>query len=217
MRYLLVPLFAFLTFANGAVSAGAKKKPNILIILVDDLGNGDLACQGAKDMRTPHLDKLFASGMRFTRFYANSSVCSPTRAALLSGRYPEFVGIPGVVRTHDRNNWGHLTPDAVLLPALLRAAGYHTAIVGKWHLGLGLTKTAPRTTPTHRGFDFLHGFLGDMMDDYYHHRRHGFNYMRLNKKVIDPKGHATDLFSNWAIDCITDRDSSPWVSNNGWR
>jgi len=170
-------------------------RPNILLILVDDLGSGDLSSYGAKDMKTPNTDKLIASGMRFNNFYANCPVCSPTRASLLSGRYPDLVGVPGVIRTHLTNNWGYLAPQTVLLPKLLSRAGYHTAIVGKWHLGL----ESPNT-PNERGFDHFHGFLGDMMDDYHNHRRHGNNYMRPNNKEIDPKGHATDLFTQWAID-----------------
>ena len=188
----------------------AARRPNIVMILVDDLGYGDLSSYGAKDMETPNLDSLIAAGMRFDNFYANCPVCSPTRASLLTGRYPDLVGVPGVIRTHLTNNWGHLDPKAPLLPNLLKppllrfakqsGGGYHTAIVGKWHLGLH----SPNT-PNERGFDFFHGFLGDMMDDYYKHRRHGINYMRLNNKQIDPKGHTTDLFTNWAIDYIRQR------------
>ena len=172
-------------------------RPNVLLILVDDLGYGDLACQGADDMRTPHIDRLAASGMTFTNFYANCPVCSPTRAALLTGRYQDLVGVPGVIRTHPGNNWGYLRHDAVLLPAAMAKAGYHTAMVGKWHLGL-----AAPNLPNDRGFAHFRGFLGDMMDDYYNHRRHGINYMRKNKTTIDPKGHATDLFSQWAVDYL---------------
>jgi len=175
-----------------------QARPNILMILVDDLGYGDLACYGAKDIQSPNIDRLVASGVRFDNFYANCPVCSPTRAALLTGRYPDIAGVPGVIRTHIKNNWGYLDPRAITLPQLLKKAGYHTAIVGKWHLGL-----ASPNTPNERGFDHFHGFLGDMMDDYYNHRRHGYNYMRLDEKQIDPEGHATDLFTRWACDYIT--------------
>jgi len=197
------------TAVSLAITSGASarekttNRPNIFMILVDDLGYGDLSSYGAKDMRTPNIDKLMASGMRFDNFYANCPVCSPTRASLLTGRYPDLVGVPGVIRTHLTNNWGYLAPHAVLLPKLLSRAGYHTAMVGKWHLGL----ESPNT-PNERGFDHFHGFLGDMMDDYYHHRRHGNNYMRLNNKEIDPKGHATDLFSQWSVDYINSRKNA---------
>jgi arylsulfatase A-like enzyme len=181
----------------------AEGKPNILMILVDDLGYGDLSSYGATDLKTPHIDRLMSAGMRFDNFYANCPVCSPTRAALLSGRYPDLVGVPGVIRTHITNNWGYLASHAVLLPKLLKPAGYHTAIIGKWHLGL----ESPNT-PIERGFDHFHGFLGDMMDDYYNHLRHGNNYMRLDGREIDPEGHTTDLFTQWAIDYINGRARS---------
>ncbi|MBW7991587.1 MAG: sulfatase-like hydrolase/transferase [Planctomycetes bacterium] len=181
----------------------AANRPNIIMILVDDLGYGDLSSYGAKDMQTPNIDKLIASGMRLDNFYANCPVCSPTRASLLTGRYPDLVGVPGVIRTHMTNNFGYLPPQAVLLPKLLNRTGYHTAMVGKWHLGL----ESPNT-PNERGFDHFHGFLGDMMDDYYNHRRHGNNYMRLNNKEIDPKGHATDLFTQWSVDYINSRSKA---------
>jgi len=191
------------TSSKAAQNRTAGQKPNILMILVDDLGYGDLSGYGAKDMQTPNIDKLIASGMRFDNFYANCPVCSPTRASLLTGRYPDLVGVPGVIRTHIKNNWGHLDPRAVILPELLKKVGYHTAIVGKWHLGL-----ASPNKPNDRGFDHFHGYLGDMMDDYYNHRRHGYNYMRLEEKEIDPKGHATDLFTQWSIDYIRQRSKS---------
>jgi len=183
---------------RGANSDAAR--PNVLLILVDDLGFGDLSSFGARDLKTPNIDKLFAAGVRVDPFYANCPVCSPTRAATLTGRFPDLVGVPGVIRTYARSNWGHLTPQAVLLPRVLKSRGYHSAIVGKWHLGIG----SPNT-PTERGFDYFKGFLGDMMDDYYKHRRHGINYMRLGRKTIDPKGHATDLFTQWAVDCLRQR------------
>jgi len=175
----------------------ADSRPNFLIILVDDLGYGDLSSYGATDLQSPSIDALVSRGLRFDNFYANCPVCSPTRASLLTGCYPELVGVPGVIRTHANNNWGYLSAEAVLLPQLLKKAGYHSAIVGKWHLGL----ESPNR-PNDRGFDHFHGYLGDMMDDYYNHRRHGINYMRLNHDEIDPPGHATDLFSDWACDYL---------------
>lgn len=182
------------------VWSDTSRKPNILLILVDDLGYGDLSSYGAQDLQSPHLDALVDAGIRFNRFYANCPVCSPTRASLLTGRYPELVGVPGVIRTHANNSWGYFDPKAFLLPQALKQAGYHTALVGKWHLGL-----EPENAPRARGFDYFKGFLGDMMDDYYDHLRHGINYMRLNEEEIVPEGHATDLFSDWAIDYIENR------------
>ncbi len=189
--------------AEAMVARATGKKPNIVMILVDDLGYGDLSSYGAEDLKSPNIDSLVAAGLRIDNFYANCPVCSPTRAALLTGRYPDMVGVPGVIRTHIQNNWGYVSPHAVFLPKVLKTVGYHTAIVGKWHLGL----ESPNK-PNDHGFDHFHGYLGDMMDDYYKHRRHGINYMRLEDKEIDPKGHATDLFTDWAIDYIRDRAKS---------
>ena len=196
---------AALATAGAAVpgvsqTPASKSAPNLLLILADDLGFGDLSSFGAKDVRTPNIDALVADGVRFDNFYANSPVCSPTRAALLTGLFPDRAGVPGVIRTNPANSWGYLSSKATLLPVRLKEAGYHTGIVGKWHLGL----KSPNT-PNERGFDHFHGFLGDMMDDYYHHRRHGNNYMRRNGEEIDPQGHATDLFAEWAVDYLNAR------------
>ncbi len=198
MRLLLAVGYCLWLLAGWEVQAAPP--PNIVMILADDLGYGDLGCYGARDLKTPNIDRLAERGLQFSNFYANCPVCSPTRAALLTGRYQDLVGVPGVIRTHPENSWGWLNPEAVLLPKALKAAGYHTAIIGKWHLGL-----EEPNTPNARGFDHFHGFLGDMMDDYYNHRRHGINYMRLDEKEIDPKGHATDLFTKWACDYLKSR------------
>jgi len=175
--------------------------PNILIILTDDQGRGDYSAFGTKDIRTPNMDRLFREGMTFQNFFANSCVCSPSRAALLTGCYPDRVGVPGVIREETPDDsWGYLSPSAKLLPQLLKQAGCHTAIIGKWHLGIG----SPNT-PIKRGFDLFAGFLGDMMDDYWTHRRHRLNLMRHNQEVIDPPGHATDVFTGWACQYLEER------------
>lgn len=197
VTHAFVLLIGALLCLPTASAATPDAKPNIIVILADDLGYGDLSSYGATDLKTPHIDALIGRGMRFDFFYANCPVCSPTRAALLSGRYQELVGVPGVIRTHADNSWGYLDPKAILLPMMLKQAGYQTGIVGKWHLGL----ESPNL-PNERGFDEFHGFLGDMMDDYFTHRRHGINYMRHNDQTIDPQGHATDLFTQWSCDYI---------------
>ncbi len=196
-------LFALLLSLPTEMTRAADR-PNLLVILCDDLGYGDLSSYGADDLQSPHIDKLISEGMKFTNFYANCPVCSPTRAALLTGQYQDRVGVPGVIRTHSENNWGYLTPDSTTIADVLKAAGYHTAIVGKWHLGY-----EKPNRPNDRGFDHFHGFLGDMMDDYYHHRRHDINYMRLNEETITPEGHATDLFTNWSCDYLKERAQQP--------
>ncbi|HET6323501.1 MAG TPA: sulfatase-like hydrolase/transferase [Planctomycetaceae bacterium] len=201
---MLCLVAAVLVCFSGTTASGADptSHPNIVLILADDLSHGDLSCCGGSDVRTPHIDRIFREGRTLTRFRTNSSVCSPSRAALLTGRYPDCVGVPGVIRTHPDQNFGRLAPDAVLLPTLLKPAGYATALIGKWHLGL-----APPDTPNARGFEIFRGFLGDMMDSYETHRRHGINYLRNNSEAIDPQGHATDLFTQWAIDFLKERRS----------
>ena len=177
--------------------------PNIVYILVDDLGYGDLSSYGALDVKTPSIDKLANEGKLFTRAYANSTVCSPSRAAILSGNYPDRVGVPGVIRQFKDNDWGNLSDEFVSLPQALKKSGYKTALIGKWHLGLNSPDI-----PNERGFDFFKGFLGDMMDDYNHHLRGGVNWMRENYIEINPKGHATDLFTQWSVDYINENKNS---------
>ncbi|MFD1139527.1 sulfatase-like hydrolase/transferase [Larkinella insperata] len=174
-------------------------KPNIVFIIADDLGWGDLSCYGATDLKTPHIDSLMRAGLRFTSFYANSPVCSPSRASLLSGRWPERMGVPGVIRDDSTDSWGYLATGP-LLPDYLQKAGYHTALVGKWHLGL----ESPNT-PNEHGFQEFDGFLGDMMDDYYTKLRNKHNFMRHNRQVINPPGHATDVFTDGAIRYVNSR------------
>ena len=207
MRSRLIPnltwmaLFFFVSTAFVLpVLADDALKPNVIVILADDLGRGDYSAFGTRDIRTPAIDRLCREGLTFENFRANSCVCSPTRAALLTGCFPDRVGVPGVIRHTPENSWGWLSPQATLLPQVLKSAGYHSAIVGKWHLGL----KSPNT-PTERGFDFFHGFLGDMMDDYLTHRRGGQNFMRRDQTVIDPSGHATDLFTDWACEYLAER------------
>ena len=132
----------------------AKDKPNIIFIMADDLGIGDLSSHGAKDMRTPNIDHLMNIGCRFQNAYANCPVCSPTRAAFLTGRYPDMVGVPGVIRTHRANNWGYLSPDALTLPSVMKSEGYYTALIGKWHLGL-----VEPNTPNGEALIISKGFL----------------------------------------------------------
>lgn len=212
--YLLTAIWILFSCSDDQIDKASESlamkntHPNILIILTDDQGYADVTSFGATDLQTPNTDALVNDGMRFNNFYANCPVCSPTRAALLTGRYHDYVGVQGVIRTHKEDSWGYLDTAAVLLPEPLNEIGYHTAIIGKWHLGL----ESPNT-PNERGFQFFHGFLGDMMDDYWTHRRFGNNYMYLNDSLIDPEGHATDLFSKWSVDYIRQRADTkqPWM------
>jgi arylsulfatase A-like enzyme len=200
-RALLLLFLGIPALLPGSPAGSAR--PNFLLIFTDDQGFGDVSAYHESDCRTPNIDSLANDGMLFTGMRANATVCSPSRAALLTGRFPDRAGVPGVIRTDPGNSWGYLAPGLPTLADELKRAGYHTAAVGKWHLGLD----SPNT-PNERGFDFFHGFLGDMMDSYTTHLRHGENYLRRNGEVIEAEGHATDLFTAWAIDYLSERRSS---------
>lgn len=152
-RYGLI--FALLVFSNGWRGVRAHdigRPPNVILIVADDLGYSDLGCYGSRDIPTPHLDRMAAEGVRCTSFYSASSVCSASRAALLTGCYPQRVGIPGVISANV--HYG-INSDEELLPELLRARRYATAIFGKWHLG-----NQPQFNPLNHGFDEWLGTVG---------------------------------------------------------
>ena len=206
-KFLCLAITALLVTAGLGEPILADDRPNVLLIIVDDLGYADLSCQGTADIQTPRIDELISDSLKLNQFYANCPVCSPTRASVITGCYPDRVGVPGVIRTHATNDWGYFAPRAATLPEQLQQLGYETGAIGKWHLGL-----RQENHPLSRGFTFFKGFLGDMMDDYFNHLRHGNNYMREGRQEIDPSGHATDLFSEWAGDFVRERKSSdkPW-------
>jgi arylsulfatase A len=138
------------------------EKPSVILILADDQGSVDLGCYGSKDLHTPHTDRLAAEGVRFTQFYAGAPICSPSRAATLTGRWPARAGVPGNVSSQ-RGGPGGLPPGEVTLAEMFRAAGYATAHVGKWHLGY-----APGRMPRAHGFDHSFGHMGGCIDNYSH-------------------------------------------------
>ena len=174
MRNIFTILLLFITCLLYS-----QDKPNIIIILADELGYGDLSCYGAKDLKTPHLDKLAEEGVRFTNFYSHG-VSTPTRAALLTGRYPQRVG--GMEHPIGLNDVGRyeealelsnrkelgLPVEFNAIPYMLNQQGYNTAIIGKWHLG-GVEKFRPYA----HGFDYSIGILGGGVDYFHHSEPHG--------------------------------------------
>lgn len=135
--------------------------PNIVVIMTDDQGYADLSCAGSGDLATPHLDELAATGARFTNFYAGSAVCSPSRAALLTGRYPGNAGVRSILAGH-RTATG-LSPTVPTIASILHRAEYQTSMTGKWHLGV-----AEDCRPDRHGFDTWYGFLAGCVDYYSH-------------------------------------------------
>ena len=143
-------LFAALLCAVGQLCA-ADAKPNILFIVADDMGYADCGVQGCKDVPTPHLDALASGGIRFTDGYVTGTVCSPTRAALMTGRYHYRDGVSDWIPADKRG----MNSDVPTMAGYLKTAGYRTALIGKWHLG-----EQPECHPFRRGFDEFYGFLG---------------------------------------------------------
>lgn len=156
----LLRFLAILVACGPAVASATQ--PNVIVILADDQGSVDLGCYGAADLYTPHLDALAARGVRFTQFYAGAPVCSPSRACLLTGRYPVRAGVPGNCASQ-RGGPGALPPAEVTLAELFKTAGYATAQIGKWHLGY-----TPDTIPNAQGFDHTFGHMGGCIDNYSH-------------------------------------------------
>jgi arylsulfatase A-like enzyme len=169
--------------------------PNIVFIMADDLGYADVACYGRPDLKTPNVDRIAAKGVRFLQGYANSAVCSATRTALITGRYQYRLRV-GLEEPLGGNVIG-LPPEHPTLPALLRKAGYGTALVGKWHLG-----SLPNFGPLQSGYDHFYGFRGGALD-YYRHTPGGPNEDLWDDDVqVHQMGYLTELFGNRAVDVI---------------
>ncbi len=151
------PAVSRVAFAGGQ----SGRKPNVVLIFTDDQGTLDVNCYGSKDLYTPNLDRLAAEGTRFTQLYVGAPVCSPSRAALMTGRYPQRAGVPGNVSSM-KGNPGMPTTQ-VTIAEMLKAAGYVTGHVGKWHLGY-----SPETMPNGQGFDYSFGHMGGCIDNYSH-------------------------------------------------
>jgi arylsulfatase A-like enzyme len=197
-----------------------ERPPNVIVIVADDLGWGDLAINGAPDIRTPHIDGIARAGVRFTQSYANAPECSPTRCALLTGRYQQRVGglecAIGVnnIGRYDEAAWlqergelGLPTPEQTLARRF-KALGYGTALTGKWHLGY-----AEKHWPRQHGFDYSFGILGGNADYYTHEEQGegaGKTQMFENGERIRRSGYMTDLIGDAALGWLKQRRSRPF-------
>ena len=183
----------------------AAPRPNIVLILMDDLGYGDLGSYGAPDIRTPGIDRLATEGVRFTDFYANAPTCTPTRAALISGRYQQRVGLEEPLTTQGRDRKRGLRASPHSLPALLKTKGYATALIGKWHLGRRL-----EFLPNAHGFGEFWGFLSGVVDYYSHSWRDGTPDLFHNREPVRHEGYLTDAITRQAVVFIEAHKDEPF-------
>ena len=201
--WLLIALAAMALRPNAA----EQKPPNILFILVDDQGYYDLGCYGATEVKTPRIDRLAAEGVRFTDYYAAAPICSPSRAGLLTGRYPRRFGMEMWVRRADSRRG--IPTSELTIAELLKANGYATACIGKWHVGF-----TPELLPRARGFDHYFGLLHnlDACETTYFDDQGGVPLLRNDevvKRPADPS-ELTRLYTDEAITFIGQHREHPW-------
>lgn len=181
-----------------------EKKPNFIVIMTDDQGYGDLSCMGNTDFVTPNIDSLAKSGVRFTDWYAGSPVCSPSRACLMTGRYPGNAGVRAILAGHRKASG--LTPKVPTLASALKKEGYQTNLVGKWHLGL-----AEECRPNRNGYDYFYGFMAGCIDYYSHifywgmadgHTNPTHDLWENEREIYDNGEYFTDLVTRKAVERI---------------
>ncbi|MCB1079616.1 MAG: sulfatase-like hydrolase/transferase, partial [Verrucomicrobiae bacterium] len=199
-RRLLPLLFA------SAFAVGAERPPNLVLIVGDDVGYGDLACYGSKINPTPHIDTLAKGGLRFTDFHTGGAMCSPTRASMLTGCYPQRFGadFDGALGKQDDREVG-LPLGAVTIAELLKERGYATACFGKWHLGY----TAPMI-PTRQGFTTFRGMLSGDGDHHTHIDRSGNEDWYADEALDMEEGYTADLLTGYSLDFIGKHRESPF-------
>lgn len=175
------------------------KKPNYIMIMTDDQGYGDLSCMGNTDFITPNIDSLAQSGARFTNWYCGSPVCSPSRASLLTGRYPGNAGVRAILAGHRKASG--LKPQVPTIASALKELGYGTSLVGKWHLGL-----KEECRPNQNGFDHFYGFMAGCIDYYSHIFYWGMADGQTNP-THDLWENGTEVFANgsYMTELITEK------------
>src|SRR5882762_10165190 len=206
-RLLIIALFVTSALSSGAAQPNARgrTKPNVVLILMDDLGYGDIGSYGVKDARTPNLDRLAREGLRLTDAYANASNCSPTRAGLITGQYQQRYGIEWPLGAVAGDSARGLPATGASLPALLKANGYATGLIGKWHLGI-----KPEFGPNAHGFDEFFGFVSGAVDYYTHRRGDGTPDLYENTTPVDVPAYLTDEITRRAVNFVDRRANAPF-------
>ncbi|ADV64235.1 sulfatase [Isosphaera pallida ATCC 43644] len=176
--------------------------PHIVLIMTDDLGYADLGCYGAPDIATPRIDSLARDGARLSHFHSPGPVCTPTRAALLTGRWPQRVGLEWALSASDTEPG--LPVEEPILSRPLKEVGYRTVMVGKWHLGY-----RPEFGPNAHGFDEFFGLLSGNVDHYSHREINGKEDWYENTKPVRVEGYSTDLLSDRAVAAIQKTAAQP--------
>lgn len=196
-------LLAWIGLIFGVAAGEARDLPNFVFILADDLGYGDVGCYGSGDIETPHIDRIAEEGVRFTDFYANGAVCSPTRAAFLTGRYQQRIGLDNALYYQEMGR-GLPVSGSTIADALSKA-GYVTGLSGKWHLGYDEGRR-----PNEQGFDHFFGLLGGNHHYFQHMDRIGVPDLWLNGEAIERDGYTTDLITADALEFIEKNRSGPF-------
>jgi len=187
-------------------SASAKEsRPNIVFILADDLGWGDLSCYGRPDYRTPNIDRLSTEGTRFTDAYSASAVCTPTRCGYITGQYPARFRIGLEEPLIASNSNVGLEPERQTIASFLKKSGYDTALIGKWHLGF-----RPEWGPNAHGFDEFFGILAGAGDYFLHKNGLGKPDLYENLNPVERAGYITDLLTERAVNYVKKRRSAPF-------
>ncbi len=207
IKTLVIALSVLVILPAVLTAADTIGKPNIVLIMADDLGYGDLSCYGSQNGKTPHLDQLAARGMRFTDFHSSGAVCSPTRAGLLTGRYQQRAGIDGVVYADPRKNRHHgLQKNEITLAQCLQDAGYQTGMFGKWHLGY-----QRQYNPTFRGFQHFVGYVSGNVDYFAHLDGTGvFDWWHDAELNREEQGYVTHLINDHAVNFIRQQREKPF-------
>ncbi|MCP5112329.1 MAG: sulfatase-like hydrolase/transferase, partial [bacterium] len=189
--------------AAPLAARAASNKPNIVILLADDLGHGDLGVTGCEDISTPHIDSIAREGARFLNAYSNAPVCSPTRAALLTGRYQQRIGIDHVIYANEKKRG--MSQKALLLPEVLRTEGYVSGLIGKWHLGY-----PKKFFPTRQGFNEFVGFVSGNIDYFAHTDRLDVPDLWRQETAIEDPRYTTDLIGDEAVQFIDRHRQEPF-------